>query len=148
MSNTYTHTTSIYCMFQGIERACLGFITLLYSSTGRTPSSHLFCPLQDCIVCLFLFLLHLSAKVKGERELKRVRLLGGRSLATKKPNFSSACHIFTIPSLSLNSLQDGLVKANMEKLTFYALSAPEKLDRIGAYLSERLSRDVARHRYG
>uniref|UniRef100_A0AAY4B749 EFR3 homolog B n=1 Tax=Denticeps clupeoides TaxID=299321 RepID=A0AAY4B749_9TELE len=43
---------------------------------------------------------------------------------------------------------DGLVKANMEKLTFYALSAPEKLDRIGAYLSERLSRDVARHRFG
>uniref|UniRef100_A0A672HZA6 EFR3 homolog B n=1 Tax=Salarias fasciatus TaxID=181472 RepID=A0A672HZA6_SALFA len=36
----------------------------------------------------------------------------------------------------------------MEKLTFYALSAPEKLDRIGGYLSERLSRDVARHRYG
>ncbi|KAG9336303.1 hypothetical protein JZ751_002650 [Albula glossodonta] len=44
--------------------------------------------------------------------------------------------------------EDGLVKANMEKLTFYALSAPEKLDRIGAYLSERLSRDVARHKYG
>uniref|UniRef100_A0A8C2DVR8 EFR3 homolog Ba (S. cerevisiae) n=1 Tax=Cyprinus carpio TaxID=7962 RepID=A0A8C2DVR8_CYPCA len=44
--------------------------------------------------------------------------------------------------------EDGLVKANMEKLTFYALSAPEKLDRIGAYLSERLSRDVARPRYG
>uniref|UniRef100_A0AAZ3SA33 Uncharacterized protein n=1 Tax=Oncorhynchus tshawytscha TaxID=74940 RepID=A0AAZ3SA33_ONCTS len=44
--------------------------------------------------------------------------------------------------------EDGLVKVNMEKLTFYALSAPEKLDRIGAYLSERLSRDVARHRYG
>lgn len=44
--------------------------------------------------------------------------------------------------------EDGLVKANMEKLTFYALSAPEKLDRIGAYLSERLSRDVSRHRYG
>lgn len=45
-------------------------------------------------------------------------------------------------------LQDGLVKTNMEKLTFYALSAPEKLDRIGAYLSERLIRDVGRHRYG
>ncbi|KAM4601829.1 LOW QUALITY PROTEIN: protein EFR3 homolog B-like [Polymixia lowei] len=44
--------------------------------------------------------------------------------------------------------EEGLVRANMEKLTFYALSAPEKLDRIGAYLSERLSRDVARHRYG
>ncbi|OCT77175.1 hypothetical protein XELAEV_18032371mg [Xenopus laevis] len=36
----------------------------------------------------------------------------------------------------------------MEKLTFYAVSAPEKLDRIGAYLAERLSRDVMRHRYG
>ncbi|XP_057879467.1 protein EFR3 homolog A isoform X1 [Melospiza georgiana] len=36
----------------------------------------------------------------------------------------------------------------MEKLTFYAVSAPEKLDRIGAYLAERLTRDVARHRYG
>ncbi|XP_077127359.1 protein EFR3 homolog A [Ranitomeya variabilis] len=42
----------------------------------------------------------------------------------------------------------GLVKADMEKLTFYAVSAPEKLDRIGAYLAERLSRDVVRHRYG
>ncbi|XP_035388662.1 protein EFR3 homolog B isoform X3 [Electrophorus electricus] len=44
--------------------------------------------------------------------------------------------------------EDSLVKANMEKLIFYALSAPEKLDRIGAYLSERLCRDVVRHRYG
>ncbi|XP_067387637.1 protein EFR3 homolog A isoform X3 [Emydura macquarii macquarii] len=44
--------------------------------------------------------------------------------------------------------RDGLVKADMEKLTFYAVSAPEKLDRIGAYLAERLSRDVVRHRYG
>ncbi|XP_039609918.1 protein EFR3 homolog A [Polypterus senegalus] len=43
---------------------------------------------------------------------------------------------------------DGLVKSDMEKLTFYAVSAPEKLDRIGAYLAERLSRDVVRHRYG
>uniref|UniRef100_A0A671L2R5 EFR3 homolog A (S. cerevisiae) n=1 Tax=Sinocyclocheilus anshuiensis TaxID=1608454 RepID=A0A671L2R5_9TELE len=44
--------------------------------------------------------------------------------------------------------KDGLVKSDMEKLTFYAVSAPEKLDRIGAYLAERLSRDVVRHRYG
>uniref|UniRef100_A0A3Q1FLX7 EFR3 homolog B n=1 Tax=Acanthochromis polyacanthus TaxID=80966 RepID=A0A3Q1FLX7_9TELE len=44
--------------------------------------------------------------------------------------------------------EDGLVKANMEKLTFFALSAPEKLDRIAAYLSERLTRDLNRHRYG
>nr|XP_046237771.1 protein EFR3 homolog B-like isoform X2 [Scatophagus argus] len=44
--------------------------------------------------------------------------------------------------------EDGLVKANMEKLTFFALSAPEKLDRIAAYLSERLTRELSRHRYG
>uniref|UniRef100_UPI00358DE06D protein EFR3 homolog B-like isoform X2 n=1 Tax=Myxine glutinosa TaxID=7769 RepID=UPI00358DE06D len=44
--------------------------------------------------------------------------------------------------------REGLVKSNMEKLTFYAVSAPEKLDRIGRYLSERLSRNVARRRYG
>lgn len=40
------------------------------------------------------------------------------------------------------------MKADMEKLTFYAVSAPEKLDRIGSYLAERLSRDVVRHRSG
>ncbi|KAM6893695.1 protein EFR3 homolog B-like isoform 2-T2 [Xenentodon cancila] len=44
--------------------------------------------------------------------------------------------------------EDGLVKANMEKLTFFALSAPEKLDRIAAYLSERLTRELNRHHYG
>ncbi|KAM4728364.1 protein EFR3 homolog A isoform 10-T10 [Anableps anableps] len=44
--------------------------------------------------------------------------------------------------------KDGLSKSDMEKLTFYAVSAPEKLDRIGAYLADRLSRDVVRHRYG
>lgn len=42
--------------------------------------------------------------------------------------------------------QDGLVRNNMEKLTFYALSSPEKLDRIGEYLALRVSRDISRHR--
>lgn len=46
------------------------------------------------------------------------------------------------------SPQDGLSKSDMEKLTFYAVSAPEKLDRIGEYLAMRLSHDVVRHRYG
>ena len=45
-------------------------------------------------------------------------------------------------------MQDGLVKTNMEKLIFYALSSPEKLDRIGAYLAERINRDLTRHRIG
>lgn len=36
----------------------------------------------------------------------------------------------------------------MEKLTFYSLSSPEKLDRIGEYLFQRASRDINRHRNG
>jgi hypothetical protein len=34
----------------------------------------------------------------------------------------------------------------MEKLTFYALSSPEKLDRIGEYLFQKASRDISRKR--
>ncbi|GJQ76302.1 putative protein EFR3 homolog [Trypoxylus dichotomus] len=44
--------------------------------------------------------------------------------------------------------QDGLVKANLEKLTFYSLSSPEKLDRIGEYLYQKAARDIYRKRYG
>ncbi|CAH1255131.1 EFR3A [Branchiostoma lanceolatum] len=44
--------------------------------------------------------------------------------------------------------QDGLVKTNMDKLTFYTIRAPEKLDRVGEYLAQRLSRDVSRNRKG
>ncbi|RLU27481.1 hypothetical protein DMN91_001285 [Ooceraea biroi] len=36
----------------------------------------------------------------------------------------------------------------MEKLTFYSLSSPEKLDRIGEYLFQRASRDIYRRRNG
>lgn len=34
----------------------------------------------------------------------------------------------------------------MVKLTFYALSSPEKLDRIGEYLLQKASRDISRKR--
>lgn len=44
--------------------------------------------------------------------------------------------------------QDGLIKSNMEKLTFYSLSSPEKLDRIGEYLFQKAARDIYRKRYG
>jgi len=44
--------------------------------------------------------------------------------------------------------QAGLVKANMDKLVFFAMKSPDKLDRIGEYLEQRLSRDIARQRYG
>ncbi|KAK2183320.1 hypothetical protein NP493_315g01029 [Ridgeia piscesae] len=36
----------------------------------------------------------------------------------------------------------------MDKLTFYAMKSPEKLDRIANYLAERLSQDVRRQRVG
>lgn len=44
--------------------------------------------------------------------------------------------------------QDGLVKSNMEKLTFYVLSSPEKLDRVGEYLFQKVSRDIYRKKNG
>ena len=31
---------------------------------------------------------------------------------------------------------------------FFAMKSPDKLDRIGEYLEQRLSRDVARQKYG
>ncbi|XP_048484194.1 protein EFR3 homolog cmp44E [Plutella xylostella] len=46
------------------------------------------------------------------------------------------------------SPQDGLVKTNMEKLMFYSLSSPEKLDRIGEFLFQKVSRDIYRRRHG
>ena len=42
----------------------------------------------------------------------------------------------------------GLVKSNMEKLTFYALSAPEKLDRIGDYMYLKVNNHLYRKRIG
>ncbi|EDW72495.1 uncharacterized protein Dwil_GK20943, isoform A [Drosophila willistoni] len=43
--------------------------------------------------------------------------------------------------------EDGLVKSNMEKLTFYSLSSPDKLDRIGEYLYQKATKDINRKRY-
>uniref|UniRef100_A0A9J2P232 Uncharacterized protein n=1 Tax=Ascaris lumbricoides TaxID=6252 RepID=A0A9J2P232_ASCLU len=45
------------------------------------------------------------------------------------------------------SLTEGLIHTNMQKLTFYAISQPEKLDRIGEYIVWRMSRDLYRQRY-
>ncbi|XP_033253027.1 protein EFR3 homolog cmp44E-like isoform X3 [Drosophila miranda] len=43
--------------------------------------------------------------------------------------------------------EDGLVKSNMKKLTFYSLSSPDKLDRIGEYLYQKATKDINRKRY-
>ncbi|XP_022257635.1 protein EFR3 homolog B-like isoform X2 [Limulus polyphemus] len=53
-----------------------------------------------------------------------------------------------VDSIFPTNPQDGLVRNNMEKLTFYSLSSPEKLDRIGEYLAQRVARDITRHRNG
>ncbi|VIO93757.1 Hypothetical 96.7 kDa protein C32D5.3 in chromosome II, putative [Brugia malayi] len=45
------------------------------------------------------------------------------------------------------SLTEGLINSNMQKLTFYAISRPEKLDRIGGYIVSRLSRDLYHQKY-
>jgi len=42
--------------------------------------------------------------------------------------------------------EDGLVKNKNETLTYFAMTSPEKLDRIGEYLAYRISRDVNRGR--
>lgn len=43
--------------------------------------------------------------------------------------------------------RDSLISGNMQKLTFYSISHPEKLNRIGLYLVNRLSRDIYRQKY-
>ncbi|XP_041357313.1 protein EFR3 homolog B-like isoform X2 [Gigantopelta aegis] len=42
--------------------------------------------------------------------------------------------------------EDGLQKNNMAQLTFFAVSSPDKLDKIGQYMEQRLSREVHRHK--
>lgn len=42
--------------------------------------------------------------------------------------------------------EDGLVKNKMETLVYYAVTSPEKLDRIGEYLETRVGRDIYRNR--
>lgn len=43
---------------------------------------------------------------------------------------------------------EGLVKTKMETLVYYSMTSPEKLDRIGEYLEQRISRDIYRNRKG
>ena len=54
---------------------------------------------------------------------------------------------YSLAEPSYSVLQMGLVNDNMDKLLFFVLKSPSKLDRVGKYLSHRLSRDVSRQRY-
>jgi hypothetical protein len=51
-----------------------------------------------------------------------------------------------VDSIYPRNLSDGPIWSNMQKLTFYAMSHPEKLNRIGIYIVNRLSRDLYRQR--
>ncbi|RCN46690.1 EFR3-like family protein [Ancylostoma caninum] len=51
-----------------------------------------------------------------------------------------------VDSIYPRSITDGLISSNMQKLIFYAISHPEKLERIGEYLVLRMSRDLGRLR--
>ena len=42
--------------------------------------------------------------------------------------------------------ESGLVKSKMEALVYYAMTSPEKLDRIGEYLAQKVGRDIYRNR--
>lgn len=42
--------------------------------------------------------------------------------------------------------EEGLVKNKMESLIYFAMTSPEKLDRIGEYLAHKISRDIYRGR--
>lgn len=44
--------------------------------------------------------------------------------------------------------EEGLVQTKMDTLVYYAARSPEKLDRIGEYLEQRISRDIYRNRRG
>ncbi|VDM69083.1 unnamed protein product [Strongylus vulgaris] len=52
-----------------------------------------------------------------------------------------------VDSIYPRAITDGLISSNMQKLIFYAISHPEKLERIGEYLVLRMSRDLGRLRY-
>lgn len=42
---------------------------------------------------------------------------------------------------------EGVVMANMQKLTFYTITHPENLNKIGSYLLHRLDRDLKNQNY-
>ncbi|CAD6197245.1 unnamed protein product [Caenorhabditis auriculariae] len=76
------------------------------------------------------------------KEVKRSAEMNGLCCCTPcKPRYRRL-----VDSIYPRAVTEGLISANMQKLTFYAISHPEKLERIGEYLVMRLSRDLSRQR--
>lgn len=77
------------------------------------------------------------------REVKRSAEMNGLCCCTPcKPRYRRL-----VDSIYPRAVTDGLISSNMQKLIFYAISHPEKLDRIGEYLVMRMSRDLSRQRF-
>ena len=51
-----------------------------------------------------------------------------------------------VDSIYPPNAEDGLVKNKMETLVYFAMTSPEKLDRIGEYMAHKISRDIYRNR--
>uniref|UniRef100_A0A1I7XPQ5 DUF721 domain-containing protein n=1 Tax=Heterorhabditis bacteriophora TaxID=37862 RepID=A0A1I7XPQ5_HETBA len=77
------------------------------------------------------------------KEVKRGIEMNGLCCCTPcKPRYRRL-----VDSIYPRAITDGLISSNMQKLIFYAISHPEKLERIGEYLVMRLGRDLGRQRY-
>ncbi|KAK6041331.1 hypothetical protein COOONC_21163 [Cooperia oncophora] len=80
--------------------------------------------------------------ISSWRELKRsAEMQGCCCCAPCKPRYRRL-----VDSIYPRAITDGLISSNMQKLIFYAISHPEKLERIGEYLVLRMSRDLGRMR--
>ncbi|CAI5441733.1 unnamed protein product [Caenorhabditis angaria] len=76
------------------------------------------------------------------REFKKRAEMNGLCCCTPcKPRYRRL-----VDSIYPRAVTDGLIHSNMQKLTFYAISHPEKLERIGEYLVMRMGRDLGRQR--
>ncbi|VDP11668.1 unnamed protein product [Heligmosomoides polygyrus] len=80
--------------------------------------------------------LHSSAEIRGKVEENVADGLRAAGLYRR-----------LVDSIYPRAITDGLISSNMQKLIFYAISHPEKLERIGEYLVLRMSRDLGRMRY-
>ncbi|KJH49184.1 hypothetical protein DICVIV_04685 [Dictyocaulus viviparus] len=89
------------------------------------------------IVCNSIYCLSLWQSVKRSAEMNDLCCC-----TPCKPRYRRL-----VDSIYPSAITDGLISSNMQKLIFYAISHPEKLERIGEYLVSRMCRDLGRLRY-
>ena len=57
------------------------------------------------------------------------------------------CYKKLVDSIVPSDSAYGLLRSNMDNLTFFTTKSHEKLDRIAYYLAQRLNRDVSRQKH-